>query len=390
MKRFHVLDSFRGISAVSVVIFHIHAVSSVTEWGFIRNAYLFVPFFFTLSAFVLSHKYYSKNFDSIELKNMLNNRVFRLWPLHIAMLLVFLILEGGKLLAENKGIIFTYPAFGGDNAITEILPNLFLMQSWLNSYSDLSYNYPAWSISVEMGLYFILAAILFSIKALRSLVFALIAVITFVMLVKGIDHMRMHAFLGLFCFSLGVLTYRIYNKIKWIDIDSRVINGLEVTALILVFISLTMDYDSKYYVSTIVFCFTILVFSFENGVTSKILKLRPFTYLGEISYSIYMTHAAIIFCVTALFKILSKIGNVSLLETHPIENAGSNLMVSYFNTGNIVLNNGLVLSILVMVIATSGLTYRFIEQPGQKLGKKFASKRRDPNRYSLSKKMQEH
>lgn len=385
MARFYVLDSFRGICAISVVIFHIHAVSTLTEWSFFRNAYLFVPFFFSLSAFVLSHKYYSKSFDSIELKNMLVNRIFRLWPLHITMLLVFLMLEGGKLFAESKGISFTYPAFAGENSTDEILPNLFLLHSWLNSYSDLSYNYPSWSISVEMGLYFVLAAILFTFKALRSYAFAFIAILTYILLVNRIDHLRMHAFIGLFCFFMGALTYRIYDKIKHISINHQLMTGLEIGSIALIFFIITLDTGNKYIVSTFVFCLAILVFSYEGGVASKSLKLSPFTYLGKISYSIYMTHAAILFCATAVFKILPKVTNTSFLEIHPIINAGSNITVSFFNLGSTPLNNGLVLLLLLTVIATSHFTYRFIEQPGQKLGRMLTTKRNETHKDSLDK-----
>ncbi len=369
MTRFHVLDSFRGICAISVVVFHIHAVNALTEWNFFRNAYLFVPFFFSLSAFVLSHKYYSKTFDSIELKSMLTNRMFRLWPLHITMLLVFLMLEGGKLFAESRGISFTYPAFAGKNSTDEILPNLFLLQSWLSSFSDLSYNYPSWSISVEMGLYLLLATILYTFNTLRSYAFAFIAILTYILLINRIDHLRMHAFIGLFCFSMGALTYRIYDKIKHISINHQLMTGLEILCVALIIFIITLDIGNKYIASTLVFCLTILVFSFEGGVTSRLLKLSPFTYLGKISYSIYMTHAALIFCTTAVFKILSKVTNTSFLEVHPLINAGSNIKVSFFNLVSTPLNNGLVLLLLLTVIAISHVTYRFIEQPGQKLGR---------------------
>ena len=369
MIRFHVLDSFRGICAISVVIFHIHAVNSLTEWEFFRNAYLFVPFFFSLSAFVLSHKYYSRNFDSKELKNMIINRIFRLWPLHITMLLVFLVLESGKLFAETQGIGFTYPAFSGENSTNEILPNLLLIHAWLNSFSDLSYNYPAWSISVEMGLYFVFATILYTFTTLRSYVFIFVAILFYFLLVKRIDHLRMHAFLGLFCFSMGVLTYRLYDNIKHISINNRVMTGLEIFSIVLVYLILILDIGNKYIASTLVFCLTILVFSFEAGVTSRLLKLSPFTYLGKVSYSVYMTHAAIIFSIIAVLKILSKVTNTPLQEMHPIINAGSHITVSYFDIGSPLINNGLVLLIMLTVIATSNFTYRFIEQPGQKLGR---------------------
>ena len=64
-RRFEVLDAFRGICAVAVVIFHMHLVGSITELSFFRGSSIFVEFFFVLSGFVLAHGYaYKKTLSS--------------------------------------------------------------------------------------------------------------------------------------------------------------------------------------------------------------------------------------------------------------------------------------------------------------------------------------
>ncbi|MBM5574628.1 acyltransferase [Deefgea sp. CFH1-16] len=55
--RFIVLDSFRGLCALSVVVFHLHLWQGFSEWDFFRSAGLMVEFFFTLSGFVLAYRY---------------------------------------------------------------------------------------------------------------------------------------------------------------------------------------------------------------------------------------------------------------------------------------------------------------------------------------------
>lgn len=59
-KRFEALDAFRGICAISVVIFHMHFIDSITELSFFRGSAIFVEFFFILSGFVLAHGYGSR------------------------------------------------------------------------------------------------------------------------------------------------------------------------------------------------------------------------------------------------------------------------------------------------------------------------------------------
>jgi hypothetical protein len=44
-QRFNVLDSFRGLSALFVIVFHMYYVDSLTELIFFRGSSLFVEFF---------------------------------------------------------------------------------------------------------------------------------------------------------------------------------------------------------------------------------------------------------------------------------------------------------------------------------------------------------
>lgn len=97
MRRFLVLDSFRGLSALCVVVFHLHIVGSFAEIDFFRGSSLFIEFFFVLSGFVLTHGYAFKN--NISFRQFAIMRTFRLFPLHIFMLMVFIIFEFGKLIA---------------------------------------------------------------------------------------------------------------------------------------------------------------------------------------------------------------------------------------------------------------------------------------------------
>lgn len=56
-KRFESLDAFRGLCAISVAIFHLQFLNSITEVGFFRGSAILVDFFFALSGFVLTHSY---------------------------------------------------------------------------------------------------------------------------------------------------------------------------------------------------------------------------------------------------------------------------------------------------------------------------------------------
>ena len=48
----------------------------------------------------------------------------------------------------------------------------------------------------------------------------------------------------------------------------------------------------------------VLVFANERGVVSQLLQRRGFARLGELSFSIYLTHAAVIFAFTLLVSFI--------------------------------------------------------------------------------------
>src|SRR5690348_368784 len=90
-SRFVALDSWRGICAVLVVLFHFTSVlpSALDGSMFIRNSYLFVDFFFVLSGFVLCHGYRGRIAGTHDAWRFALRRFARVWPLHAVVLACF-------------------------------------------------------------------------------------------------------------------------------------------------------------------------------------------------------------------------------------------------------------------------------------------------------------
>ncbi len=109
--RFYVLDSFRGVFALCVVVFHLNIIGSISELKFFSGSSLFVQFFFVLSGFVLTHGYANKN--DYNFKSFIVSRTWRLYPLHLTMLIVFIIFETAKFIAFKYGVQFNYKPFTG-------------------------------------------------------------------------------------------------------------------------------------------------------------------------------------------------------------------------------------------------------------------------------------
>ncbi|VXD00074.1 acyltransferase [Pseudomonas sp. 9Ag] len=373
MKRFVVLDSFRGICAIAVVLFHTQIMLSFSELSFFRHADLFVEFFFVLSGFVMFHAYGGREFGPVVLRRFVISRTFRLYPLHLLMLLVFIGLEFGKLWAEHHGFSFNDAAFTGKTAPGEILPNALLLQSWIGDFNSLSFNTPAWSISIEYYLYMVLGMVLLAMPRYCAQILALATLVSFAALYVELDVIKPFIWRGASCFFAGALTYLLYQKLEPAISrfeDRLFFSVLELLCLLLVYRTLTHESPHQGIIASLLFCGVVLVFASERGAVSQLLQRRGFARLGELSFSIYLTHAAVIFAFTSAAVVLSKLSGTEY--TTILQQPGSEQIMRYISSGSVVVDDLLTLLELGMVLAISSLTYHYVELKGIELGRRLS------------------
>jgi peptidoglycan/LPS O-acetylase OafA/YrhL len=373
MKRFTVLDSFRGLCAISVVLFHTYVVQSFAELEFFKNAYLFVEFFFILSGFVLFHTYRERLNSTTDFKEFFISRTARLYPLHLAMLGVYLLLEGGRALAESKGFSFNEPAFSGATSPHELLPNLLLLQSWLTNAISGSFNYPSWSISIEYYLYLAFGVLAVLAKSNKIRVFAAIALLSLGVVWHGEHLFKSEIFRGASCFFGGACLYMIYDRVKNLDLRALDFNLLEILCVLAVYRLLVSSIDHKGVYASLLFGVFILAFSFERGIISRLLHHRLFVWLGTLSFSIYLTHAAILFVFKSAIIVVAKLLHTDLTET--LQGHDMPEMMKYISTHSLLLDNALVILQLATILLVSTFTYKYIELKGVLWGKRLTRKR---------------
>lgn len=365
-ERFQVLDSFRGLCALFVVVYHLHVSDSFAEIAFFRGSSIFVEFFFVLSGFVLAHGYAFR--ENLSFGPFLSARFFRLYPLHLFMLLVFVLLELGKWSAlEFFGISFNNMAFTNDYALESILPNLLLVHAWTPFTNPLSFNTPSWSISIEFYMYLLLYLSLLMAGRLRMLVWGLLPPVMFYLMITGSDLLVPAVMRGLSGFFGGVICYLVYRRyLSRINVPVWLASLVEVALILLVIAVVQSDVEYRSVWATLVFFLTVLWFSLESGLLSTALKRDSLQFLGRLSYSMYMTHAAVIYLFTSLFLVLQKlIGRQTMSMVDGVR---------FFDTGYGLWNNLLVALMLASVLLCSCWTYRVIEVRGQALGKQLRSK----------------
>lgn len=361
VQRFTTLDSFRGVFALLVVFHHLHVVGAFIELPFFRRAEILLNFFFVLSGFVLAHSYGLK--APFGFKRFVISRIFRLYPLHVVMLLVFILFEGVRWAAYKKGFTLNNVPFTGLFDPSEILPNLLLVQAWTTLTETMSFNYPSWSISIEFYIYLLFGALcLLSLKS-RFVMFACVAIVVFTMIFTEHEPLVWRAMMGLSCFFAGNITYLAYLLIRDRFVPVRwLMTVLEVGLTCTTYWMVMNDYSDRSPIASLTFCVLVLVFAFEVGLVSTFLKTAVFRLLGKLSYSIYMTHAALLFCLSTVSIVAQKLTGRDL---SPMINGQR-----FMDTGSELANNALVIAVTLVAIGLAALAHTYIELKGVELGKR--------------------
>src|SRR5262249_9601651 len=296
MNRFVALDSWRGIAACLVAVYQLEAYSHVWGVPFVRNSWLFVDFFFVLSGFVIAANYERRLLEGFGVGRFLLLRLGRLYPLHLAMLALFIAFEVLKAVARqtpaiasstNPIAVFRAP----QQAPATILANLLLVQG-LHVFDFLTWNASSWSISTLFTTYALFAACLVALRrqvwiaAALSLAAGpvLIAVLSEHNLATTHDWGIIRCTYG---FAAGAVSWNVYNRWggalgKWLFGSVAEWGAI---ALVVVFVS-AAETTLLTLAAPYVFAIVVLVFAFEGGTASAILRRRPLVFLGTISYSI--------------------------------------------------------------------------------------------------------
>jgi len=356
-KRFLVLDSYRGICALCVVIFHMSFSSGISEIEFFMQSNAFVDFFFVLSGFVLTHAYAGDS--GLTFRKYMISRIFRIAPLHLFLLAIFLVLEIIVFFAYQYGLDIHGEPFSGKNSIVEIIPNVLLVHAWTDFTRHLSFNGPSWSISVEFFLYIVFFfTLLVKIRTIAWIVISLIAGYFFII---GLAPINDYLFRGLFSFFLGATTYTIYQKNQDIDLTLPLASFIEISLVICLFIVITLDSQHRFLFSGAFFTLIVYFFAFENGVLSKLFRSKLFVYIGILSYSIYMTHYLVLSVFKASVLVISKVFSVSLISQGE--------KMKSIDLGSPLYNSFAAFVIVGAVIFLSTFTYRGVERKAITVGR---------------------
>jgi len=370
--RFSVLDSLRGISAILIALFHFEVIGKIYGGhldgvAIVNNAYLFVDFFFVLSGFVIAHTYQTRINTVADLWVFAIRRFGRVWPLHMAVLLLLIGLELAKLVAWNQGVAAETKPFSDTFSAPSIVTNIVLLQSF-GLDSRLTWNMPSWSISVEFYTYLLFGVVVMTWRGRVAVVSALLAAGGALgLLVLAKDPMQSTFDYGFFrClygFFAGVLIRQLYHAGQRWTAPSRVVaSAVEVSAVLGVGLFVAMaDARGIALLSPLVFGIAVYIFASERGAVSRLLLARPFMAAGAASYSIYATQALLLIVIERIIRV----AQAHFGEAMRIEAIVEGRPKSLVFLGSAWSSDVLVVLYLALLFLVAAFAHRYIESPGR-------------------------
>jgi len=311
------LTPLRGIAALLVLLHHLttHYLptigNSVAVYSsLLRNSFLLVDFFFILSGFILAHLYFDRlHGDQIkpQYREFLVARLARIYPVHLATLLAMFVLAIAQRVAQihNQGL-HAYLQTGWLNMGLMDIGGLVLNFSLLQALPpNATMNQPAWSIGAEWFAYLAFPMLLLPIRLIPT--FNKYLCIPIVLIGLGwiewqygtLDLSGLPGVLR--CLLECWLGVTIYGYFK----DNQVEQGQRPNLiLILALLASAMVMHFNWYQTLAIMPLAIVIYSAvkNTGWPSDILNSRPLKLLGDISFSVYMTHWVVMSWILWLWK----------------------------------------------------------------------------------------
>jgi peptidoglycan/LPS O-acetylase OafA/YrhL len=289
---FAILDAYRGIAAVTVLLFHVAAPLHISWLA--PNAYLAVDFFFLLSGFVVDRAYGRRLTDPLYKTKFLMLRVARLWPM--------------ILLGTLLGCIVSLVHFGSSHSLAAgqsvsalVFGLLLLPLGTLPSTGFIfPFDGPLWSLFYEAvaNIAYCFAFNMLRNKLLVAIAFASGLGLMYVGFLKG--HLEVGAggtyieYAGgisrvTFSFFMGVLISRNVHRFSHLWLPTKILIILLIVALM----SPLPHRHPLFDVICALAVFPILILAgLRNSIPSACLPVCAL--LGELSYPLYAIHYPII------------------------------------------------------------------------------------------------
>ncbi|MBZ5677955.1 MAG: acyltransferase [Acidobacteriia bacterium] len=285
------LTGVRAFASWWVVLFHLRGIIAdlllTPRSGLVSvlaGGNFGVDLFFVLSGFVLAYNYHDA-FPVLTGRlygRFLWQRLARIYPIHCLGLAIW-----GMFLVANS-FLKHKQAIAGNFSGKALVAQIFLVQAW--SIPDVfSWNYPAWSISMEwmayLGFPFLIRYI---IRRRSSIAIPAIAVCVLGLGAPFLMNLPAEHFVRIISeFASGCLLYMLFAR----GFGQRFLSSW--VAPISFLVAVGFGYRIGHFVMPV---FIVLIYAllFDRGAAAAVFGSGWCMYGGRVSYSLYMVHAPVI------------------------------------------------------------------------------------------------
>lgn len=348
------LDHLRGFAALLVLAFHVfhyffyHWASMPSAWylGLVIEGHVGIGLFFVLSGFIFTH--IASNSETLNYFQFIRNRFLRIFPLFLLVFFVAISINRNNF---SPGDIFYIFFSNLGNAPTS---NYFITGA-------------SWTISIEFIFYFAFPFLYAASrgKPYSKIIGLIIILVLFKLaafhLTQNFKQVMYSTLLGRFDqFLFGMLSAFLFNAYK-----NRLNQSLTVLIFSAALVVLSVGLMARFFsyhsanqadlfwvfwpsIEALVWSQFILVYLLTKQQLYKLIS-NAFSYVGKVSYSLYLLHGLVIFLWSKY------IGALRLFNELWADFLFTFLVIGFFS------------------LIISGISYRSIEKPFLQLRKKYTS-----------------
>lgn len=308
MKNLETLQVFRGLAAMLVLLFHANGTfrdtfNEVYLFNIFFNGTSGVDFFFVLSGFIMYY-IHSKDFgNSTKFNSFVYKRLVRVYPIHWVaaafMLTVFLVFNYGDGVVNNPSTI---------------------IKSFLLLPQEVHLNGVIWTLTHEIYFYLMFSLALLLNRKISSVI---LTGWIFISLFHFLGFFSLDNFYFSFIFSKFNLEFALgclagYLVLNFKLSKRNLILSLGLSLMLMIWV---LEYNDLFVIDRILaygIPYTLIIIGGASIAYNKELRLpRSLTFLGDASYSIYLSHLIFLKGFTSVFVVLginNYIGNTNTMN----------------------------------------------------------------------------
>lgn len=284
------IDGLRALAIIPVLLYHV-------GYSFFSGGYVGVDIFFVISGFLITKILVSDiNNGTYSLITFYERRIRRIVPA-LACVMVFVLAASPFFLAPDEYSFLTREVIGTLLFSSNIVS--YLKSGYFSTDAEQRPLLHTWSLGVEEQFYIVIPVILFiAFKYFKSKVKIILVLCAFVSFAMSILLTKIHPTSSFYLLhtrfwelSAGALVAVGVLRSSTSPFYRELLSAAGVFLILIAVFTFTSAMVFPGIIAIVpVLGTTLIILNAENTITGKILSLRPFVFIGLISYSLYLWH----------------------------------------------------------------------------------------------------